>query len=55
MNYGNSGERPATDKNIADLPLPKTGPLYGKGDPLLTIWGRSMKSDSQYNERRVGP
>ena len=38
MNYGKQGERPATDNNISSLPLPAMGPLYGKSDPLITIW-----------------
>jgi uncharacterized protein YjlB len=37
MNKGEKGERPQTDKNIADIPLPATDPLLGKSG-LTTIW-----------------
>lgn len=38
MNYGNPGERPQTDKNIAAVPMPDTDPVYGGNGPLLEIW-----------------
>ena len=37
MNYGRSGERPQTDKNIQQVPLPATDPVYGNG-PLQDYW-----------------
>jgi len=37
INYGRPGERPATDKNIAKVPLPATDPVYGYG-PLQDYW-----------------
>ncbi|MEO8404258.1 MAG: cupin domain-containing protein [Chitinophagaceae bacterium] len=38
MNYGKPEERPVVDKNIANTPLPLTGPLAGKEDALISIW-----------------
>ena len=38
MNYGRPGERPATDKNIECVPLPKSDPVYGADGPLLKMW-----------------
>lgn len=38
MNYGNSGERPGTDENIARAPLPKKDPVEGKDGELLMHW-----------------
>lgn len=39
MNYGKPGERPHTDNNIADLPVPAKDPVYGAGAGLTEIWG----------------
>jgi uncharacterized protein YjlB len=38
MNYGKEGERPQTDKNIANVPRPDTDPVYGSEGPLLKKW-----------------
>ena len=38
MNYGQPGERPAADRNIAAVPLPQTDPLFGSRGPLLEHW-----------------
>lgn len=38
MNYGESGERPRVDENIARLALPTTDPVFGKSGPLLDHW-----------------
>ena len=38
MNYGNEDERPATDRNIADVPLPARDPVYGELGPLHENW-----------------
>ncbi|MBD2701761.1 cupin [Spirosoma sp. BT702] len=35
---GESGERPQADKNIANVPIPKTDPLQGKSGGLVTLW-----------------
>lgn len=32
------GERPQSDKNIKELPLPNEDPLFGKSGELLKIW-----------------
>ncbi len=38
MNYGKPGERPRTDRNIAQVPLPRTDPVYGPQGPLVQRW-----------------
>ena len=38
MNYGKPGERPATDRNIANVALPRTDPVYGPDGPLIKNW-----------------
>ncbi|UCB45527.1 MAG: hypothetical protein JSV25_15170 [Spirochaetota bacterium] len=38
MQYGNDGERPRTDQNIARLSYPETDPVYGTAGPLLDLW-----------------
>ena len=39
MCYGEEGERPKTDENIARVPLPKADPVYGPDGPLMHYWG----------------
>ncbi len=38
MNMGDPKERPGTDNNIKNLPLPETDPVYGMEGPLLKNW-----------------
>jgi uncharacterized protein YjlB len=38
MNYGKIGERPGTDKNIAQVPLPPADPVFGTGGFLAKYW-----------------
>ena len=38
MCYGKAGERPQTDKNISEVPLPKMDPAYGVDGPLKKHW-----------------
>ena len=38
MKYGQPGERPQVDKEIHQVTLPRTDPVYGAGGPLLNIW-----------------
>ncbi|WP_168442414.1 cupin domain-containing protein [Pontiella desulfatans] len=38
MKYGKPGERPAADRAIAAVPLPKLDPVYGKIGSLLKHW-----------------
>lgn len=38
---GEPGERPAADRNIAAVPLPKTDPVGGPDGPLLRHWRES--------------
>jgi uncharacterized protein YjlB len=35
---GKPNERPTTDQNIANVPLPKSDPVYGEDGPLLKYW-----------------
>lgn len=35
---GESGDRPAADRNIAAVPMPKTDPVAGADGPLLRHW-----------------
>jgi len=36
--YGKPGERPCADKNISQVPLPKSDPVYGPKGPLMKEW-----------------
>lgn len=38
MNYGKKGERPQTDDNIKNVPMPATDPVFGKEDGLVKLW-----------------
>lgn len=38
MCYGESGERPRTDRNIARVPAPLNDPVHGNTGPLLELW-----------------
>lgn len=38
MNYGKEGERPGTDNNISQVPIPKTDPLFGENGFLQHHW-----------------
>jgi uncharacterized protein YjlB len=38
IHYGQPGERPGTDGNIAQTPLPKADPAYGRTGPLSKLW-----------------
>ena len=38
MCYGKPGERPEADRNIEEVPKPKTDPVYGTAGPLLELW-----------------
>ncbi|MDT0690005.1 cupin domain-containing protein [Salegentibacter sp. F188] len=38
MNYGKDQERPQSDKNIAEVPLPESDPVLGKDEGLPKIW-----------------
>jgi uncharacterized protein YjlB len=42
MNYGKKGERPETDENIKNVPLPESDPLYGNDGPLVKNWFTEM-------------
>jgi uncharacterized protein YjlB len=41
IKYGSPGERPAADRNISEVNIPRTGPLCGDEDPLMDIWNAS--------------
>ena len=38
MNYGKPGERPCTDKNIKEVPVPESDPVLGISGGLTKIW-----------------
>jgi len=38
--YGEPGERPGADLDIARVPLPKADPVYGTDGPLIEYWSR---------------
>ncbi|WP_250123846.1 hypothetical protein [Chroococcidiopsis sp. CCMEE 29] len=38
MNYGKLGERPQADRNVAQVPLPTTDPVYGRDGQLAKYW-----------------
>jgi len=38
MNYGKEGERPDADRNIKNVPDPKTDPVSGRNGPLMEAW-----------------
>ena len=38
MNYGKDDERPAADRNIEEVPLPASDPVYGPDGPLVKHW-----------------
>lgn len=45
MNYGQEGERPGTDQNISNVPIPSTDPVYGTSDNgLVAAWNTSLIS-----------
>ena len=41
MNYGRPEERPEADKNISNVPVPETDPVYGAHGPLTKYWPRA--------------
>jgi len=45
INYGHREERPHTDENIRNVPLPKKDPLTGKDGPLVCYWKVAMEPD----------
>lgn len=40
MRYGKPGERPAADRDIANVPLPAADPVQGARGALITLWAR---------------
>jgi uncharacterized protein YjlB len=38
--YGEPGERPGADQNIARVPLPEADPIYGTNGPLIEHWSK---------------
>jgi uncharacterized protein YjlB len=38
MCYGKEGERPGTDRNIAQVAIPRNDPIFGDLGPLLRLW-----------------
>jgi uncharacterized protein YjlB len=44
--YGEPDERPRVLKNIAQIPLPPTDPVYGQQGPLISQWNVAASSQS---------
>lgn len=44
MKYGKPGERPAADRAIAQVPLPRTDPVGGAAGPLVALWNKARRS-----------
>ena len=40
---GEPGERPQADRNIAQVPMPATDPVAGRGGPLVIEWTRATE------------
>lgn len=38
LNVGKAGERPQADRNMANVPLPETDPVFGETRPLVRLW-----------------
>lgn len=47
MNYGNPGERPATDNNIAGVPIPQYDPVLGFGEGIATLWKDHLPAEQE--------
>jgi uncharacterized protein YjlB len=41
--YGEPGERPGADRNIARVPLPEADPIYGPEGPLVEYWPQGSR------------
>lgn len=50
LQLGNPGERPATDRNIAEVPFPETDPVYGTGEGLTELWKDFKPAVTQNNQ-----
>jgi uncharacterized protein YjlB len=51
INTGQPGERPATDRAIAALPVPERDPVYGISEGILLLWA-SLKASSMIKATR---
>lgn len=38
INYGRDGERPESDRNIKQVPMPEADPIYGDEGPVVRHW-----------------
>jgi uncharacterized protein YjlB len=50
---GNAGERPAADRRIAAVPLPKADPISGTNGPLVKLWGSRNLPPGQQEEAKI--
>ena len=41
--YGEADERPASDRRIAEVPLPAADPVYGAEGPLMDLWQQGRR------------
>ncbi len=44
VNYGETGERPATDQNISNVEIPSTDPVYGTNENGLVLSWKQLLS-----------
>jgi uncharacterized protein YjlB len=51
MNYGQPGERPKTDKQIAALPVPESDPLMGVGEGVAETWKAYMPAPQSVHQQ----
>ena len=45
MQYGETGERPETDRRIRKVPVPASDPVYGRNGPLTELWRERPRFD----------
>ncbi|HKJ76376.1 MAG TPA: cupin domain-containing protein [Gammaproteobacteria bacterium] len=45
MQYGETGERPETDRRIRKVPVPASDPVYGRNGPLAELWRERPRLD----------
>lgn len=46
MNFGKKGERPGTDQNISNVPIPAMDPVFGTEKGLVTLWKETVDKNA---------